>query len=407
MATAVSLPVSKSAESIYLDHAAATPLDPRVDEAMRRAAAEAFANPSSPHAAGRRARAALEDARDRILALLGGRSSGSSRDRLIFTSGATEANRLGMLGTVGPRPGTVGVSPRDHGSVIAAAEDLAGRGWRLHRLPLAADGSAIAAAAGLAAAEPGRVLVSTTLVCGQTGLRESPAALSAADIGGRLFVHADATQAAAWDSLSFGSLPVTSLALAPHKFGGPRGIGGLLVRGGIGVAPLTPGPQELGLRGGTEAVALAVGFAASLELATAAREAARRQVTELRDRFEALFVAAARRHGLEAVVVGSDADRAPPITTIAVRNCERQTLVMACDLAGVSLATGTACASGSSNPAPAIVALDLPDWVPRAAIRASLGPSTTPADVAEAVRRIDAVFRGLVAAGLHPPSDAG
>ena len=223
MAAAVSLPVSKSAESIYLDHAAATPLDPRVDEAMRRAAAEAFANPSSPHAAGRRARAALEDARDRILAMLGGRSSGSSRDRLIFTSGATEANRLGMLGTVGPCPGTVGVSPRDHGSVIAAAEDLAGQGWRLHRLPLAADGSAIAAAAGLAAAEPGRVLVSTTLVCGQTGIRESPAALSAADIGGRLFVHADATQAAAWDSLSFDSLPVTSLALAPHKFGRSAG----------------------------------------------------------------------------------------------------------------------------------------------------------------------------------------
>jgi cysteine desulfurase len=403
MATAV----SPAGTSIYLDHAAATPLDPRVDEAMRRAAAEAFANPSSPHTAGRRARAALEDARDRILALLGGRSAGNSRDRLIFTGGATEANRLGMLGTAGPQPGTVGISPRDHGSVIAAASDLAARGWRLQHLPLAADGTAMAAAAGLAAAEPGRVLVSTTLVCGQTGIRESPAALSADDIGGRLLVHADATQAAAWDSLSFGALTVTSLAVAPHKFGGPRGIGGLLVRGGIGVAPLTPGPQELGLRGGTEAVALAVGFAVALELATAAREALRQRVTELRDRFEALFVAAARCHGLEAVVVGSDADRAPSITTIAVRGCERQTLVMACDLAGVSLATGTACASGSSDPAPAIVALDLPAWVPQAAIRASLGPSTTPADVAEAVRRIDGVFRGIAAAGLHAPSDAG
>jgi cysteine desulfurase len=80
---------------------------------------------------------------------------------------------------------------------------------------------------------------------------------------------------------------------------------------------------------------------------------------------------------------------------------------MACDLAGVSLATGTACASGSSDPAPAIVALDLPAWVPQAAIRASLGASTTPADVAEAVRRIDGVFRGIAAAGLHAPSDAG
>jgi len=265
----------------------------------------------------------------------------------------------------------------------------------------------MAAAAGLAAAEPGRVLVSTTLVCGQTGLRESPAALSAADIGGRLFVHADATQAAAWDSLSFGSLPVTSLALAPHKFGGPRGIGGLLVRGGLDVMPLTPGPQELGLRGGTEAVPLAVGFAVALELAAASREGARLRAAHLRDRFEEQFVAAASRHGLDAVVVGQGANRAPHIATIAVRGCDRQAVMMACDLSGIALATGTACASGSSDPAPAIVALDLPGWVAQSAIRASVGPSTTETDIAEAVHRLDGVFRGIAAAGLHAERGAG
>ena len=398
---------SSAGDSIYLDHAATTPLDPRVDEAMRRAAADAFANPSSPHAAGRRARAVLEDARECLVALLGGRAAGGSRDRLIFTSGATEANRLGMLGTAGPHPGTVGVSPRDHGSVIAAAGDLAARGWRMHRLPLAKNGSAVGAAAALAATTPGRVLLSTTLICGQTGIRESLTPLVGAGVGGKVFVHADATQAAAWEALSFAEAPLTSVSLAPHKFGGPRGIGGLLVRGGLDVMPLTPGPQELGLRGGTEAVPLAVGFAVALELAAAAREATRVRATNLRDRFEEQFVAAAGQHGLDTVVVGHGADRAPHIATIAVRGCDRQAFMMACDLADIALATGTACSSGSSDPSPAIVALDLPGWVPQSAIRVSIGPSTTEADVTEAVHRLDRVFRGLAEAGLLAAPRAG
>ena len=398
---------SPAASPIYLDHAAATPLDARVAEAIERAAAEAFANPSSPHAAGRRARAVLEDARDRIVALLGGRATGGTRDRLIFTSGATEANRLGMLGTAGATPGTVAVSPRDHGSLLAAADDLAARGWRMVRLPLAVDGSTLEAAVRLADSTPGRLVVATTVVCGQTGLRESLAPLAGAGLGPRVVVHADATQAAAWDALEFATLPVTSLALAAHKFGGPRGIGGLVVRGGVAVAPLTPGPQELGLRGGTEAVSLAVGFATALELAVATRAEAARRVAELRERFETEFVAAASRHGFAAVVVGGDAARAPHIATVAVQGCDRQTLVMACDLAGICLATGTACASGSSDPSPAVAALDLPDWVARSAVRASLGATTTAADITAAIHRLDAVFRGLAGAGLLAAPGAG
>lgn len=399
--------VSPAAESIYLDHAAATPLDARVAEAMQRASAEAFANPSSPHAAGRRARAVLEDARDRVLALLGGRATGGGRDRLIFTSGATEANRLGMLGTAGAAPGTVAVSPRDHGSLLAAADELAARGWRVCRVPLAADGSTLAAAAQLTDSTPGRLLLATTLVCGQTGLRESLGPLAGAGAGPRVLVHADATQAAAWDRLDFAALPVTSLALAPHKFGGPRGIGGLFVRGGLDIAPLAPGPQELGLRGGTEAVSLAVGFATALEITAAERAEAARRVAELRARFETEFVAVAARHGFVAMVVGGEAARAPHIATVAVRGCDRQTLVMACDLAGICLATGTACASGSSDPSPAVAALELPDWVARSAVRASLGVATTPADITAAIHRLDAVFRGLAGAGLLAAPGAG
>lgn len=396
---------SRAETSIYLDHAAATPLDARVAEAMRDAG-EAFANPSSPHAAGRRARAVLEDARERIVALLGGRTTGPVRDRLVFTSGATESNRLGILGTAGRSPGTSVSSPRDHGSVIAATRDLADRGWTVARVGLDADGTGVAQAAVVARSASGPVLLCTTPVCGQTGIRETPAWLQDLDVGGRVLVHADATQAAAWEPLAFRDSPVTSLALAPHKFGGPRGVGGLLVRGDVTLEPLTPGPQELGLRGGTEPVPLAVGFATALELAVARRHEAQAHVAGLRDVFEQGIVASGHTHGLDVVVIGRHGDRAPHVSAVAIHGVDRQTMVMACDLAGVCLATGTACASGSSDPSPAIVALGLSPWVERGAIRASFSATTTRAEIDDAVRRIDGVFRGLAAMALQrPPLD--
>jgi cysteine desulfurase len=143
-----------------------------------------------------------------------------------------------------------------------------------------------------------------------------------------------------------------------------------------------------------------VGFATAFEIAVATQAEAARRVAELRERFETEFVAVAARHGFAALVVGGDAARAPHIATVAVRGCDRQTLVMACDLAGICLATGTACASGSSDPSPAVAALDLPDWVARSAVRASLGGTTTPADITTAIDRLDTVFRGLARAGL-------
>ncbi|MGI9176731.1 MAG: cysteine desulfurase family protein [Pirellulales bacterium] len=395
--------------SVYLDHAAATPLRPEVAEAMQRAAHEAFANPSSPHAAGRRARAVLEESRERILSLIGGQTSGSRRDRLVFTSGATEANRLAVIGSgrgmtgEGGLRGAVACSAREHSSVALAAACLAADGWVATTLSLDSRGSAAAAATAFAMTHRGRpLLLCTTPVCGQTGIAETAWMKAAAMENLAAFlVHADATQAAAWIDLSFHAAGWTTLALAPHKFGGPRGIGAVVVRGDVPLSPVTPGPQELGLRGGTEAVALAAGFARAWELAVAEREATRRRVSHLRDLFEQGVVAAAEAAGIETLVVGRASDRAPHITTIAFRGLDRQSVVMAADLAGVCLATGTACASGSSEPAAAIVALGLPDWVPHAAVRASIGPTTSADDVQTALARLDRVFRGLASRGLH------
>lgn len=385
-------PPPGSRGQVYLDHAAATPLRSDVAAAMEAAARTAFANPSSPHAAGRHARRALEDARERILALVGGRGSGPQRDRLVFTSGATEANRLGVLGTPS-HTGTVACSARDHTSSIAAADALTARGWRAVSLPLDADGRLDP---GGDWASDGPALLCVTVVCGQTGVVEDMARVTAwCQRGPGRLVHADATQALGLCGASFRDLGVTTMACAPHKFGGPRGIGALVLRAGSTLEALAPGSQELGLRGGTEAVALAVGFALALERAAAERAAEAGRLAILRADLEARLIAEAGAVGFETHVVGGTAPRAPHISTIAFPGLDRQALVMAADLEGVCLASGTACASGAATPAPALVAMGLPTAVARGAVRMSLGRTTTADDVTEAVARLGRVLRRL------------
>ena len=313
--------------SIYLDHAATTPVHPEVTAAMEAAQREGFANPSSLHAAGRRAKRLLEEARERIVMALGGRPTGPGRDRLVFTSGATEANRLAILGLAAGSPGrAVFVSARDHSSVRLAARELADRGWTLVDQPLTAAGSL----RDTGALPSGGGVLAGTLVCGQTGVRDDLAGLR--DRPGRptgLAVHVDATQAIAFDAPRFEDLPVESLACAAHKIGGPRGIGALVVRPGLEAGAAAAWP--------------------------------------------------------DAVVVGRSADRAPHIATIAFPGCDRQALVMAADLEGLCCSTGTACASGSGEPAPALVAAGLPAEIVRSAVRFSLGRGTTATDIDDAV----------------------
>jgi len=377
------------AASIYLDHAATTPLDPEVARAIAAAERAAFANPSSQHAAGRAARRLLEDARERILALLGGRAAGGRGDRLVFTSGATEANHLAVLGmAAATTPGTLLFSRRDHSSVVAAAAAAGRLGWAVGEIGLDVAGRLDAAAVAdrLAAAGTAPRIVALTLVCGQSGSVESAGGLAAARAAAA--VHVDATQAAGLVPVDFATLGAATLALAPHKFGGPRGIGGLVVGAGVAIAARVAGTQEHGLRPGTEAVPLAAGFARALELAVARRDADAARIATLRDRFEAAILRAAIGAGVPATVIAAAAHRAPHVSTVAFPGVDRQALALAADLAGVCVATGTACASGSSEPAPALVAMGLAPEVVRGAVRFSFGRGTTGADVDEAVARI-------------------
>jgi cysteine desulfurase len=384
-------------EPVYLDHAAATPLDPEVAAAMAEAAGVAYANPSSPHAAGRAAKRILEDARERILEAGGGRVTGAVRDRLVFTSGATEANRLAVLGLAGGATarraeGMVALSARDHSSLRTPAAELGARGWQIVELPLVAAGAVDFAHAGSLPASPAPRILATTTVCGQTGIRDDEDGMGKLAGAGWL-VHADATQAAAWDDLAFAAGPWATLTLAPHKFGGPRGIGGLMVKSGVSLAPVDPGPQELGLRGGTEAVSLAAGFARAVQRAAADRASASARVAVLRDRLEQKLIARAREAGIDALVIGAKARRAPHVTLVALAGLDRQAVAMAADLAGVCLATGTACASGSAEPPAILAALDLPEPFRRGAIRLSLARTTTEDDIERALVRLEVVFR--------------
>jgi cysteine desulfurase len=374
--------------AIDLDHAAATPMLPEVAAAIAEAQGLAHANPSSQHALGRAARRALEDARERIVSMLGGSGTGLHRDRLVFTSGASEANHLALLGMTAASAtvGDVLFSRRDHPSSVNAALVAGRRGWRLQELSLDAAGTAgtaiVACASGNAI---GPQIASLTLVCGQTGSVEI---LSPHDSASPTLFHLDATQAVGLMPVVFRELPAATLALAPHKFGGPRGIGGLLIRGGVAIEPVQAGTQEHGLRGGTEAVPLAVGFARAIELAVADREQAAQRVAGLRDRLESRLLAAAHQVGVPAVVIAAAARRCPHISTIAFPGLDRQALAMAADLAGVCLATGTACASGSSEPSPALVAMGLAPDLVRTAVRLSVGRTTTEADIDLAVERL-------------------
>ena len=379
---------------IYLDHAAATPMHPEVASSIAEAQGVAHANPSSQHALGRAARRLLEDARERIVAALGGSGGGSgrglARDRLVFTSGASEANHLAVLGMTAASAtvGEVFFSRRDHPSSVNAALVASRHGWRLRELALDSAGGTASAAVSAGECDgqsAGPRIVSLTLVCGQTGSIED---LPSPDNASSTLFHVDVTQAVGLMPVVFHALSAATLAVAPHKFGGPRGIGALLIRGDVAIAPVQAGPQEYGLRGGTEAVPLAVGFARAIELAIADRDQAAHRVACLRDRLESRLVAAARQAGIPAVVIAGGARRCPHISTIAFPGLDRQALAMAADLAGVCLATGTACASGSSEPAPALVAMGLEAEAVRGAVRLSVGRTTTEADIDQAVDRL-------------------
>jgi cysteine desulfurase len=366
---------------IYLDNNATTPTLPAVWEAMRPFLADTYGNPASAHRAGRRARQALEDARERVATLLGAHA-----DEVVFTSGGTEANNLAVFGLAGDPPGHIIASPIEHPSVAEPLRRLGEVGFRVDYLPV--DCAGVVRPEALA----GLLRPETRLVTVMLANNETGAVQPIAELVGAVPFHCDAVQAVGRTPVHFGRLGVTTLSLSAHKFHGPRGIGALLVRRGAKLRPLLfGGHQQAGRRPGTEPVALAVGLAAALELADREGEARRRHVLSLRRRLLDVL----HREAAPVVLNGPDEGVIPHTLNLSFPGCRADALLMNLDLAGVACSTGSACSSGSLLPSPVLKAMGTPDEVLHSAMRFSLSALLSEAEVDEAARRIVEVVRRL------------
>jgi cysteine desulfurase len=393
---------------IYLDHNSTTPLLAEVSSAMAEWQTVKFGNPSSQHQIGRRARQALEDAREEIGRILGAQLTGREPDRVVFTSGGTEANNLALLGLAGlheqhAAPGEAIVSSIEHPSISTVAEYLERRGWTIHRLGVTRDGVVDIGPLDEWLTERTR-FVSVMLANNETGVLQEVAEIARRCGPLGVPMHTDAVQVIGKLPVNFRALGVSSMTVAPHKFHGPLGTGALIVRHDVQLAPiLVGGFQQASMRPGTEAVALAVGFHAAL--AAWERDAAARaeRMRTLRDRLEAELAAGYRG---PLVVHGSAADRLPHTSNLAFIGIDRQALLMALDLAGVACSTGSACASGSSEPSPVLLAMGCNKDVLASSLRFSLGATTTLEEIDEASARILDVCAKIAPRTLRPGAPA-
>ena len=356
---------------IYFDHNATTPLHPTVWQAMQPFLTNVFGNPSSLHTEGLQARDAVEEARQRVAQLLGARG-----EEIIFTSGGTEADNLAILGSVLTRQrqgGHIVTSQIEHPAVLGSCQTLETQGFRVTRLPLASAGTIDADALAHVLTDD-TLLVTLMHANNEVGTIQSIQACAALARTRGILVHTDAVQSVGKIPTLVDDLGVDLLALSGHKIHGPKGIGALYVRRGTVLDPLiTGGPQERGLRGGTEHVAAIIGLGVAAQLAATHMSDEMPQVTALRDRLE---------QGIQAtipdvLVNGATAPRLPTTTNVSFKGIDGQSLVVALDLKGVATSTGSACSSGSLEPSHVLIAMGLADEWLRGAVRFSLGSGNT------------------------------
>ncbi len=373
---------------IYLDHAATTPVRREVFEAMEPFYGPRFGNPSSVHRWGREARAALDEARERVAQCLN-----AAPDEVCFTSGGTEADNLAVLGgwrvlkAKGRR--AVVSSPIEHKAVLQAVHQSAKEGAE-ERLLLVDSLGTVSVEDARKRIDGDVALTSVMWVNNETGVVqpiEELVQLTKA-VGG--VFHTDAVQAFGKVAVDMKKVPVDFLSVSGHKVGAPKGIGAFYIRRGTPLEPLFfGGSQDRGRRPGTENVAYAVGLARAMELAVEEREAHWASLERMRDRLEAAVLARVP----DAVVHGRGARRAPHILNVSVPGTDSESLLMALDLQGVACSAGSACQSGSITPSHVLTAMGVRAEVANAAIRMSLGSLTTEPDI----DRVAELFPALIA----------
>jgi cysteine desulfurase len=350
---------------VYLDHNATSPLRPEAAAAMRRAM-DVVGNASSVHGFGRAARRTIEDARETVAAALG-----AAPADLVFTSGGTEANALTLAGA---GRGRVLVSAIEHDSVRAAAPGA-------EIIPVTPEGQVdLAALDGMLRACAAPALVCVMAANNETGAVQPVAEIVRVTHAAGAMVHVDAVQALGKTAFDAGRLGVDYASISAHKIGGPAGIGALYVRAGAPLAPLVRGGgQERGRRAGTENVVGVAGFAGAVS--AIGTEAHRRHIARLAD-WTAHMAAEMARRVPEAVIFGRGGPHLANTLCVALPGMAAETQVMALDLAGIAVSAGAACSSGKVRPSHVLAAMGAGRDESAAAIRISLGWTTTEDDVA-------------------------
>jgi len=361
---------------VYFDHNATTPLAPSVIELMTGVMQEEFGNASSIHRFGQRAKGILDDARSEVADLIRAEAS-----EVVFTSGGTEADNFAIRGVAEALEPTgrrhLVASAIEHEAVLNTLKALARRGWTTTLLPV--DASGVVAPAALEAALTDKTgLVSVMHANNEIGTIQPIAQLAAvAHSRGALF-HTDAVQSVAKIPVDVRALGVDLLSLSAHKFNGPKGTGALWIKRGTRVAAiLTGGKHERNRRAGTENVPglAGLGAAARLGVGKMATEGAR--LSALRDRLENEVLA--RIQG--TAVNGDRGARVPNTTNISFEGIEAESLLIALDLEGIAVSTGSACSSGTLEPSHVLRAMGLPTHRTQNSIRLSLGAGNTDAEV--------------------------
>jgi len=373
----------------YLDHNATSPLRPSARTAML-AALEAGGNASSVHGPGRSARARIDEARERVARLVG-----CADTSVIFTCGGSEANCLALKGAVAgalaaeDRITRLFVSAIEHESVRATAAALAETvpGLKLSVIPATSDGVLDLNAFRLQLMQgKGRALVSVMAANNETGVIQDLAGVGRvlrADGGEGALLHVDAVQVAGRLALSFEASGADYMTISAHKLGGPQGAGALITKDGAPLAPLIHGGgQESGRRAGTENVAAIAGFGAAVQEAADLADVQR--WSALRDRFEAEL----SRLTPDAVIFGKRASRLPNTSNFAIPSLSAETALIALDLDGVAVSSGSACSSGKVKPSHVLAAMGVDETLARGGLRVSFGWSSRDEDV-------DALIAGL------------
>lgn len=347
-----------------------------------------FGNPSSTHRWGREARAALDEARERVA-----RCVGAESDEICFTSGGTEGDNFAILGpwwalrATGKR--AVVTTPIEHKAVLGAVHQAGQDGAEERLLSVGANG-VVDLSSFEALVDDAVAVCSVMWVNNEIGTIQPIAELAGRAKARGVVFHTDGVQAFGKLAVDARTTPFDLLTISGHKIGAPKGIGAIFIRRGTPLEPLLHGgAQNRGRRPGTENVAAAVGLACAAELAMAEREEEMHRLAAMRDELQAALV----ERIPDAVVHARGAPRAPHILNLSVPGTDSESLLMALDLAGVACSSGSACQSGSVDPSHVLTAIGVPRELATAAVRMSLGPLTTP----ECVSRVSELFPALIA----------